>query len=122
MCLPGPPGSTVAGRDGEDGTNNNRGSAPCGNGASGEPVHCTIYRLGFGRHLQALSVAAFYQDNTCLQLAMLAGLVQACVVNPDCLQMPSLLFMYTSACMSISESVLQAMLTWDSGALGAVTC
>ena len=30
MCLSGPPGSTVAGRDGADGTNNNRGSVPCG--------------------------------------------------------------------------------------------
>lgn len=61
MRLSGSPGSTVAGRDGADGTNNNRGSVPCGGsqnlgnsgnggnggGVAGEAVHRTFVAYSF---------------------------------------------------------------------------
>lgn len=34
--MSGPPGSTVVGKDGKDGTSNDRGTAPCGGDAAGE--------------------------------------------------------------------------------------
>ena len=134
MCISGSPGSTVAGRDGEDGTNNNRGSASCGRnqnidpsngdkGGPGESACCIL--LSCFRGTSALVSAVSIQVNTCLQPAMLPWWGNSMCYEPKgyC-PMPSLLFMYVyaSAGVSISESVLQAMSIWDNGALGAVAC